>query len=289
VHALTPRSRILFHKGRHGTFAHFESDNCIGRSLKIYGEWGEDEIGVLKTYVRGGSTVIDVGANVGTHSLPLAKLVGADGLVISIEAQPEIFWLLSYNVVANGFTGRIQPTQMLAGDHIGVVPYFGQTFVENLGARSFIDEANSPPTSGHFHLAMATLDSLPVQNCSLIKIDVEGMELAVLSGAGNLLERERPVVYFEHASGRADVISALHSYLRQFGYRLFWHIANPYNSNNINAFVGNIFEGVMETNVLCVADDRLPAGLVEMTDPGVPAPRTPDAIALAGAAVTSWR
>ena len=268
----TALPELVFYKGRHGIFAHFASDECIGRSLQLYGEWGEDELALLRDYIRPGSTVLDVGANVGTHTLPLANMVGERGTVIAIEAQPEVYELLCHNIIANGLRHRIRPIQMLAGDRVATVPYFGQVLPQNLGARSFVREYSSQAHTGTLTLPMAPIDTLPIQNCSLMKVDVEAMEHVVLRGAVGLLKAQRPTVYFEHASGDADALAAIHGLLTGLGYRLYWHFAKPFQPNNFNGYQDDIFGGAVEINVLACADMRVPPGLAEITDPFVPPP-----------------
>ena len=68
---------------RHGRMAFLRNDNIIGRSLRLYGEWAEAEIELAKVFLRPGDTVVDVGANIGTHSIAYGLLVGDSGAVIS--------------------------------------------------------------------------------------------------------------------------------------------------------------------------------------------------------------
>jgi len=58
---------------RHGTFLFNRNDLMVGRALDLYGEWCESEIHVLTPLLETGSVVVDVGANIGTHSLPFAR------------------------------------------------------------------------------------------------------------------------------------------------------------------------------------------------------------------------
>ena len=257
---------VAFYEGRYGTLAHLASDRCIGRSLELYGEWGESEIELLREYVPAASTVLDIGANVGTHTLAFARMVGDSGKVVAIEAQPEIYQLLCYNIVANGFAECVQSIQMLAGDKIDVIPYLGVTMPENLGARNFIPEYTSPPRTGTITLPMATIDSLPIENCSLMKIDVESMEPMVLRGAAALLQSQRPVVYFEHATGNAETLRSIHAMLTGFGYRLYWHLASPFNPQNYNRHGEDIFSGAKEINVLAL-HGRHRDDLIEVGEP----------------------
>src|SRR4051794_33133529 len=84
---------------RYGTMAVFLKDTgAATKSLLKYGEWAENEISFLHHFVEKGSTVVDVGAYIGTHTLAFANFVGAQGRVIAIEAQPATFGLLQRNI-----------------------------------------------------------------------------------------------------------------------------------------------------------------------------------------------
>src|SRR5215212_495260 len=81
----------------------FRSDDVIGRSLRLYGEWSEHELCCLRRFVHPGTTVIDVGAHIGTHTLAFAKWV-LDGKVIAVEPQTSVMCLLQVNCLLNGIT-----------------------------------------------------------------------------------------------------------------------------------------------------------------------------------------
>src|SRR5882762_3685701 len=86
---------------KHGFFLFNKNDSYVGRSLNLYGEWCEDEIVSLSKVVQPGSLAVDVGANIGTHTVPLAKLVTNSGLVLAFEPQSVAFRYLVSNVTIN--------------------------------------------------------------------------------------------------------------------------------------------------------------------------------------------
>lgn len=79
---------------KRGDFAINPRDTTIGRSLSVYGEYAEHEFFLLSHCLKPGDSVIDVGANIGTHAVFFSVAVGAAGNVLAIEAQPAIFELL---------------------------------------------------------------------------------------------------------------------------------------------------------------------------------------------------
>ena len=54
---------------RHGRFVYNTNDEYVGRCLAVYGEWSESEISLFRQIVREGDTVIEAGANIGTHTV----------------------------------------------------------------------------------------------------------------------------------------------------------------------------------------------------------------------------
>jgi len=92
---------IVKYSTRHGLICHYSSDEVIGESLKRYGEWAEQELYLLSTFIPRGGWVVDVGANVGTHALAFSRLVGSEGQVIAIDGQEKAFELLLLNRFLN--------------------------------------------------------------------------------------------------------------------------------------------------------------------------------------------
>ena len=70
---------------RHGWMLIPRSDTTIGESLRRYGEWAESEIALMGHFVGPGGTILEVGANLGAHTLAFAKMVGREGRVIAVS------------------------------------------------------------------------------------------------------------------------------------------------------------------------------------------------------------
>src|SRR5271165_2730364 len=70
---LVESTHMAVRKCRHGTMMYNVNDSFIGRSLDLYGEWCDDEVAVLGQILSPGDVVVDVGANIGTHTVFFAK------------------------------------------------------------------------------------------------------------------------------------------------------------------------------------------------------------------------
>lgn len=79
-------------------------DSAIGRALAVYGEFAESENLLMARFLRPGDVAVDIGANVGSVALCLAKTVGPGGTVHAFEPQRQIFQYLSGNAGLNGYT-----------------------------------------------------------------------------------------------------------------------------------------------------------------------------------------
>ena len=79
---------------KNGRFFIIPGDTIIGKSLKYYGEYAEHEMLLLSRWIQSEDTVIDVGANIGTHAVFFSHQVGPAGKVLAFEAQPHLFQVL---------------------------------------------------------------------------------------------------------------------------------------------------------------------------------------------------
>jgi tRNA G46 methylase TrmB len=121
------------------------NDSPIGESLQFYGEWARSELDVYCAYLDVGSSVIDVGANIGTHALAFARQVGSTGSVLAIEPQHVICELLKHNAQENGLH-HIKAMEAAVGAENGelVVPNINYNAHFNFGGVRL-----APPSRSH--------------------------------------------------------------------------------------------------------------------------------------------
>ncbi|OHC03144.1 MAG: hypothetical protein A2Z57_13445 [Planctomycetes bacterium RIFCSPHIGHO2_12_39_6] len=149
----------------------------------LLGSGFEDfETKLVRSYVRPGMTVVDVGAHIGYFTILLAELVGASGRVYAFEPERNNFEMLSKNISLNGFNNVTTYSYALS-DKNGKMKLFLDN--SNLGNMSF-GQKNIPTKSfgGVMEITTETLDSsLAGIQPDFIKIDVQGAEGLVLAGA----------------------------------------------------------------------------------------------------------
>jgi hypothetical protein len=234
-------------------------DQIIGRALDLYGEFAEGENQVLCSYARPGDVVVDIGANLGTTTLPLARAVGSAGQVLAFEPQPLIAQCLLTNLTLND-AFNVRHFAAAAGQAAGwasmQVPAVGDA--SNYGAACLGE--------GNLKVPVMGLDDLGLERCSLIKIDVEGFEWQVLQGARETIRSLRPVLYFE-AKRTAGTVSCLQWLIAQ-GWTCCWHFAFFFRDDNFRGNHENVFPNIGDMNVLA-----LPPGLAPCVElPVIAAP-----------------
>ena len=162
---------------RHGPMLYSTKDIYIGRSLDLYGEFSEGEVHFFGQVLQPGMVAIDVGANIGCHTVFMAKRVGPGGAVIALEPQRIIHQMLCANVDLNRLL-NVRALHAAAGAEDGgiAVPDIDYGTDGNFGSIALGGKDGK-------QVRVATIDGLALPACHLLKADVEGMEADVIRGA----------------------------------------------------------------------------------------------------------
>src|SRR5690349_20985369 len=97
---------VKLHQTVHGPMYALAGDTIIGRCLQTYGEWSLAEWNVQAQFVKPGRTVVEVGANIGVHTVAMARACHP-GALYAFEPQPVIFDLLNRNLALNGVSNVV--------------------------------------------------------------------------------------------------------------------------------------------------------------------------------------
>ena len=189
----------------------------------------QDEFRIMRHVLHAGDTFIDVGANHGSFSMVAARLVGPTGIVLAVEPQPRLATLLRKSFAANNYS-HCHCVELACSDRTGQA----ELFIPDTGSGSAgLVECFSGRTKHRtVSVRMTPLDDeadwKSFSGQVLIKLDVEGSELAFLRGAERLIRHHRPLVILEinptTASAAGYTISDLLDRLDGLGYRRFAEI-----------------------------------------------------------------
>lgn len=210
---------------KHGDFAYNTKDTVIGASLDAYGEYAEAELALASQVLRPGAKVIDVGANIGLHSVFYSKTVGKEGEVFAFEpSHLNYFFLMTNLTINNAF--NVTPVKAAIGTER---PLF-------LPVNKVDDEINhgelktSTIDSGDEveKCAVFNLDDIGLDYCNLVKIDVEGNEADVMKTGERLFTTHRPFVIAECQENQKELLQILFD----IDYNIYWAPSPNFNPQN---------------------------------------------------------
>jgi FkbM family methyltransferase len=172
--------------------------------LKEHGAWAWEEIESLQGFY--GGIMLDIGANVGTHTLVYARNATH---VFAFEPQTLVYHNLCANLLLNNVK-NVTPVLCALGATAGYMQM-----------KSFSPHEDNCPAGaslgrGDSLVPVRPLDALEIPKVDFIKIDVEGYELEVLQGATATLKRSHPTLYIEMHS--PELIKRVPEFMQSLGY-----------------------------------------------------------------------
>ena len=208
-----------------GLLLRTRSDSLAEWEVFWFGAHEAYVVRLLQHLSQPGHVVVDVGANVGTHALPLAASVGPQGLVVAVEPEPRVHARLLANVALNRLE-NVRPLRRAITAEAGSRELF--TYAEDAPNRmtsSFARDAGRPSTTVPCATLDETVAELGLSRLDLVKIDVEGWEPDVLRGGAESLARHRPSLVFEcvdeHWRKAGFEFETTRAFLAGLGYELF--------------------------------------------------------------------
>jgi len=224
--------------------------------------WFEKELGFLSRWLKPGMTAIDVGANLGVYSLPMARLVGTQGRIYAYEPGSEARMLLEQSRTINT-ANNLEIFDLALSDGVRE----GRLILGSSSELNALGDTGEGET-----VPITSLDNEDATrgwaSPDFIKIDAEGEEERILAGGKNFFQRHSPLVMFEIKAGD-KINSNLCAAFPAMGYRLFRlltgaQILIPFDPNSpLDAFELNLFaakparvQSLRDENILV---DNIPA------------------------------
>jgi len=160
------------------SFRFYHQASATERGALFNPDYNLEDLDFLRTHTPEGGVFVDVGANVGTYAMVLARHVGDGGKVIAVEPHPVTHARLSFNRAASGFA-QVRLVAAAAGPSDGELMI--ETDGDNLGASHIVLGAASNKAIKVPSLRLQRiLEDADVQRVDALKIDVEGFEDRVL-------------------------------------------------------------------------------------------------------------
>lgn len=200
----------------------------IGWHVAFFGTYEPESREIFRAVLPAGGVAVDIGANVGWHTLLMARLVAEGGRVLAAEANPSVRRRLEEHLKLNRFA------------HVDVIPF---AIAEGEGTVEFYGPEANAVDSGDGHVVASAVDgprgtirvetrsldaivaAKEIQRMDLIKIDVEGYEWPVFRGAEESIRRFRPHIVFEfneeYASRGGGTPQLLDEFFQRHRYKLY--------------------------------------------------------------------
>lgn len=259
------RKRFLINKGEDT----LRQINSLEQSFSIYvnpylnggvdevifntGEWEPEISTLIKKYLPKGGRFIDIGANIGFHSLFGASVVGQEGRVLAFEPLPRLQKQMQKSISEDKFT-QIQIEPFALGTVEGMASL--SLVEENIGASSLQNVIGDRAVGNVVEVPVKTLNAYvsKLDRVDLIKIDIEGSEYEALKGGEEVLRAYKPVIILEfsphvYEKDYAGKSLALYEYLVGLGYTIT-DIENRVQDIEGNLKAGDLVE--LHTNLLCL-------------------------------------
>jgi FkbM family methyltransferase len=212
-----------------GLLMELDSRSWIDWNLLFRGDYEPHLTRLWNRLATKSGVAIDVGANIGAHTLTLAQCVGAGGRVLAFEPNPIVRNVLEKNLALNGIS-HVQVFDCALGSQRGSlplrVPKQDSEEFSNLGLASLVAlETPHDLVNVDIRTLDEVLKSEQVKRVDVIKVDVQGYELETMKGMRDCLATYRPALVFEYdawAWGQANVRPAdAFDLLEATGYQLF--------------------------------------------------------------------
>jgi len=206
----------------------------VGHQLFSNGCYEPEELGLITTVLNAVKQAsshpvvfLDCGANIGIHTVELARFMHGWGRIIAFEAQEFIYYALCGNIALNNcFNARAVHAAL--GKECGTlsIPKIDYLIPASIGSlelkhsskTEFIGQTIDYAESAGVQTPMITLDSLNLEKVDFIKMDIEGMEMEVLHGALSTLKTFRPTMLVEALKINIGEFNAL---MAELGYKCY--------------------------------------------------------------------
>lgn len=225
-------------------------DNGVELSLFQTGTYERGILDFINKNYNPKGLFVDVGANIGLMSVFTASAF-KNGNIIAIEAHPVTANILKRNIEINSLS-NIVIKEIALGNEVGETQIFENWQVNRGGASLVVHDENSKS----YPVKIEKLDNIITDTVSIIKIDVEGLELDVLKGASNTILKCKPILIVEISDQRTSTLSPSNEivdFINEFGfYKLYKLKGGKERRSKLIEILSND-DLPMHDNIICIA------------------------------------
>jgi len=203
-----------------GLVCFINTKDIIGWKIFFFGEYESGTNKILSKYIKKDDIVIEAGANLGSETLLISKLVG-NGHVYAFEPNPYTFKRLEINVSINDLT-NVSCYDVALGEKNGEINFhiYPKEFCNPGMSSKYMETVNTIK----INVVQKTLDSfVKEQNMSkvdFVKMDIQGAEMDLVLGASETLSLHKPTIFTEAYALYNDT-KQLYEKLQSYGYSIY--------------------------------------------------------------------
>jgi FkbM family methyltransferase len=176
---------------------YYDPNTDIGTSLFFNGSFEKNELDICRKYIKENSIVVDIGANIGIHSIYFSQ-IAKKGLVLAFEPALEPYSLMLSNIKD---IDNILPVNLAVSNSDQIADFY----ITTDNAYSSLKDTKRKTIKNIKRIICCKLDDLMLglnlDHIDFVKIDVEGFEHNVLEGMQKIIEIHRPVIFCEIYQG----------------------------------------------------------------------------------------
>ncbi len=195
VKFITPEWKQVRYQGQVFDILLDPKNGFIDTTIYVQGVYEDDILSLIASHLKPGDVFVDIGANIGQHTLFAACLVGATGKVIAFEPNKTVAKQLRKSIEKNNFKMITLKEVGLGSKKEDLNLFIPQG---NAGGAS-ISPYNKDTISQKIYLEKGDSLLKNKEKISFIKIDTEGYELEVINGLQEVLKTKKPIVLFEYS------------------------------------------------------------------------------------------
>ncbi len=232
-------------------------NGCVDKHIWLNSVYEPEILSLIAREIKKGDTFLDIGANIGQHSLFTSHFVGDSGKVISFEPIKKIYGQFRESIDLNGFA-NITAHNLACGNESKKSEIYLNS--GNMGGSSLVCLPEKENYSGKEETTVVRLDDfLPAdQRIDLIKMDVEGYEYEALQGMKGLLIKNKPkmimefspCIYNQHNPEHSELILG---FIKELGYRIYDIRNDSQEIADFKKFISDLAKGeANQTDIFCL-------------------------------------